>query len=68
MKIFVAMMLVFVAFSAVAMAELSIQDAALDLLVAREDAQECASWMNLCGEKKCCEGYVCQIWCKYKLG
>nr|UNJ19537.1 Tx-137 [Heteropoda pingtungensis] len=70
MKIIVAMMLVFVAFSAVALAETSIEDMALDLAAAREDAKDCIGWMGWCSGKDtgCCEGYVCRLWCKYDLG
>nr|UNJ19539.1 Tx-586 [Heteropoda pingtungensis] len=69
MKIIVAMMLVFVVFSAVALAEKSVEDMALDIVAARGDDKECIGWMGWCSGKdaKCCEGYVCSLWCKYNL-
>nr|UNJ19530.1 Tx-460 [Heteropoda pingtungensis] len=67
MKIIAVLMMFFVAFSAVALAEKSFEDAALDLVVARDD---CIGWMSWCSGKdqKCCEGHVCELWCKKKLG
>uniref|UniRef100_A0A4Q8KDG0 U22-Sparatoxin-Hju1ae_1 n=1 Tax=Heteropoda jugulans TaxID=1358901 RepID=A0A4Q8KDG0_9ARAC len=60
MKIIVVMMLLFVAFTAVAVAEKSIEDAALDLVMDRGDDKDCIGFMGWCsGEtRSCCEG-VC---------
>nr|UNJ19544.1 Tx-726 [Heteropoda pingtungensis] len=64
MKIIVVMMLVFLAFSAVALAEKSIEDAALDLVVARDGEKDCDGWTAWCAN--CCEHFVCQMWCNLK--
>nr|UNJ19541.1 Tx-963 [Heteropoda pingtungensis] len=70
MKIIVAMMLVFVVFSAVALADKSIDDMALDLEAARGVAKECIGWMGWCYGKElgCCAGHVCRLWCKKIMG
>uniref|UniRef100_A0A4V2H9K2 U24-Sparatoxin-Hju1h_1 n=1 Tax=Heteropoda jugulans TaxID=1358901 RepID=A0A4V2H9K2_9ARAC len=65
MKIAVVMTLLLVAFSAVALAEKSVERAALDLVIARGD---CGWLFNSCVKhSECCEGWVwstkvlCQI-------
>nr|AHF45785.1 secretory peptide [Heteropoda venatoria] len=64
MKTLFVMLLLVVAFSAVVLAERSIQDMALDLAVARDD---CGTLFSGCDTSKdCCEGYVCHLWCKCK--
>uniref|UniRef100_A0A4Q8KBQ1 U24-Sparatoxin-Hju1am_1 n=1 Tax=Heteropoda jugulans TaxID=1358901 RepID=A0A4Q8KBQ1_9ARAC len=57
MKIAVVMTLLLVAFSAVALAEESVERAALDLVIARGD---CGWLFNSCVKhSECCEGWVC---------
>uniref|UniRef100_A0A4Q8KBS9 U24-Sparatoxin-Hju1ak_1 n=1 Tax=Heteropoda jugulans TaxID=1358901 RepID=A0A4Q8KBS9_9ARAC len=56
MKIAVVMTLLLVAFSAVALAEESVERAALDLVIARGD---CGWLFNSCVKhSECCEGWV----------
>uniref|UniRef100_A0A4Q8K8X4 U22-Sparatoxin-Hju1o_1 n=1 Tax=Heteropoda jugulans TaxID=1358901 RepID=A0A4Q8K8X4_9ARAC len=68
MKIIVVMMLLFVAFTAVAVAEKSIEDAALDLVMDRGDDKDCMGFMGWCSGKSqsCCKGYTCLLWCRVK--
>uniref|UniRef100_A0A4Q8K507 Kappa-Sparatoxin-Hju1c_2 n=1 Tax=Heteropoda jugulans TaxID=1358901 RepID=A0A4Q8K507_9ARAC len=64
MKNTVVIMLLIVAFSAVALAEKEIENAAMDLVVARDD---CGTLFSPCSSHAdCCEGYSCKLWCKYK--
>uniref|UniRef100_A0A4Q8K7A4 Kappa-Sparatoxin-Hju1c_1 n=1 Tax=Heteropoda jugulans TaxID=1358901 RepID=A0A4Q8K7A4_9ARAC len=61
MKTIIALMLLIVAFSAVALA---FENAAMDLVVARDD---CGTLFSPCSSHAdCCEGYSCKLWCKYK--
>uniref|UniRef100_A0A4Q8K7Y7 U24-Sparatoxin-Hju1d_2 n=1 Tax=Heteropoda jugulans TaxID=1358901 RepID=A0A4Q8K7Y7_9ARAC len=66
MKIAVVMTLLLVAFSAVALAEKSVERAALDLVIARGD---CGWLFNSCVKhSECCEGWVChKSLCKYEI-
>uniref|UniRef100_A0A4V2H974 U24-Sparatoxin-Hju1bd_1 n=1 Tax=Heteropoda jugulans TaxID=1358901 RepID=A0A4V2H974_9ARAC len=58
MKIAIVMTLLLVAFSAVALAEKSIERAALDFIIARDD--DCGWIFNSCDKNSdCCEGWVC---------
>nr|AHF45855.1 secretory peptide [Heteropoda venatoria] len=69
MKIIVVMMLLLVAFFAAALAEKTIEDVALDLVAARGDDEDCHGFLGWCSgsDKKCCKGYVCNLWCRYDL-
>uniref|UniRef100_A0A4Q8KDC2 Kappa-Sparatoxin-Hju1l_1 n=2 Tax=Heteropoda jugulans TaxID=1358901 RepID=A0A4Q8KDC2_9ARAC len=65
MKFILVLMLTFVAFSAVALAENSIKHPAMDLVVARDD---CGTLFSPCStQADCCDGYACRLWCKYKI-
>uniref|UniRef100_A0A4Q8KCJ2 U22-Sparatoxin-Hju1y_1 n=1 Tax=Heteropoda jugulans TaxID=1358901 RepID=A0A4Q8KCJ2_9ARAC len=57
MRIIVVMMLLFVTFTAVTLAEKSIEDAALDLVMDRDDDKECIGFMGWCSGKSqsCCK-------------
>nr|AHF45740.1 secretory peptide [Heteropoda venatoria] len=73
MKVIFAFMLLFVAFSAVALADKSIERAALDLITARED--DCGWIFDSCkSNADCCPNWVCSSkglgknLCKYDLG
>uniref|UniRef100_A0A4Q8K9C2 U28-Sparatoxin-Hju1m_1 n=1 Tax=Heteropoda jugulans TaxID=1358901 RepID=A0A4Q8K9C2_9ARAC len=59
MKITIVVMLLFVAFSAVTLAEKSIEDAALDLVEARAD-ENCGMIFQSCDVIKCCEYLKCK--------
>uniref|UniRef100_A0A4Q8K6X8 U20-Sparatoxin-Hju1f_2 n=1 Tax=Heteropoda jugulans TaxID=1358901 RepID=A0A4Q8K6X8_9ARAC len=62
MKTIIALMLLIVAFSAVAQA---FEHPVMDLVVARD---ECGTLFSGCSSQAdCCDGYVCRLWCKYKL-
>uniref|UniRef100_A0A4Q8K3Y8 Kappa-Sparatoxin-Hju1f_1 n=1 Tax=Heteropoda jugulans TaxID=1358901 RepID=A0A4Q8K3Y8_9ARAC len=62
MKTIIALMLLIVAFSAVALA---FENAAMDLVVARDD---CGTLFSGCSSHEdCCDGYTCRLWCKYKV-
>uniref|UniRef100_A0A4Q8K425 U24-Sparatoxin-Hju1n_1 n=1 Tax=Heteropoda jugulans TaxID=1358901 RepID=A0A4Q8K425_9ARAC len=61
MKIALVVTLLFVAFSAVTLAEKSIEDAALDLVEVRP-RRVCGQWFDDCDDnKKCCEHYKCRV-------
>nr|P0DV96.1 RecName: Full=Mu-Sparatoxin-Hp2; AltName: Full=HptTx-133; Flags: Precursor [Heteropoda pingtungensis]UNJ19549.1 Tx-133 [Heteropoda pingtungensis] len=67
MKIIVLMMMLFAAFSAVVLADKSIEDAALDTVMDRDDdKKECIGHMGWCAwtDGECCEGYRCKLWCR----
>nr|AHF45732.1 secretory peptide [Heteropoda venatoria] len=67
MKVIFAFMLLFVAFSAVALAENSFERAVMDLVVARDEQRECGTLFSGCStHADCCEGFICKLWCKYE--
>nr|B1P1B6.1 RecName: Full=Kappa-theraphotoxin-Cg2b; Short=Kappa-TRTX-Cg2b; AltName: Full=Jingzhaotoxin-46; Short=JZTX-46; Flags: Precursor [Chilobrachys guangxiensis]ABY71666.1 cystine knot toxin [Chilobrachys guangxiensis] len=38
-------------------------------LIPEVEGRYCQKWMWTCdSERKCCEGYVCELWCKYNMG
>nr|UNJ19525.1 Tx-273 [Heteropoda pingtungensis] len=63
MKIVAVLMMFFVAFTAIALAEESIEDAALDLEAAEES--RCVGWKEWCSGsgKRCCGGRKCTLTC-----
>nr|UNJ19553.1 Tx-816 [Heteropoda pingtungensis] len=70
MKFTLVLALLVVVFSAVALAEDSIESVAMDLVFARgEERDECGKWFYSCESSDvCCEGWVCdRFLCKYKL-
>nr|AHF45726.1 secretory peptide [Heteropoda venatoria] len=67
MKVIFAFMLLFVAFSAVALAENSFERAVMDLVVARDEQRECGGLFAGCSSNAdCCEGFICKLWCRYE--
>uniref|UniRef100_A0A4Q8K5R2 Kappa-Sparatoxin-Hju1b_3 n=1 Tax=Heteropoda jugulans TaxID=1358901 RepID=A0A4Q8K5R2_9ARAC len=62
MKTIIELMLLIVAFSAVALA---FENAAMDLVVARDGCGKLFSGCN--SNADCCEGYGCDLWCKWRI-
>uniref|UniRef100_A0A4Q8KAH9 U20-Sparatoxin-Hju1p_1 n=1 Tax=Heteropoda jugulans TaxID=1358901 RepID=A0A4Q8KAH9_9ARAC len=63
MKTIIALMILIVAFSAVALA---FENAAMDLVV-RLRRMNCGTLFSGCSSHEdCCDGYTCRLWCKYK--
>uniref|UniRef100_A0A4Q8KDF0 Kappa-Sparatoxin-Hju1e_3 n=1 Tax=Heteropoda jugulans TaxID=1358901 RepID=A0A4Q8KDF0_9ARAC len=62
MKAIIALMLLIVVFSAVALA---FENPAMDHVVARDG---CGTLFSGCSSNAdCCEGFGCKIWCRYKV-